>query len=116
MEKIKVFFNNISELISRVTGRFNFYVSEHGRTEGDFEQNYWHINNNFVRDRLHIKKININKITTIAVFVLIYLAICVVFRPWLIFSLTTTAGGDTGTHHYGCLLYTSPSPRDGLLH
>ena len=101
MEKLKAFFNNILNLISQVTDRLRFYIDEQGRIEGDFEQNYWHVNNNFVRDKLHIKKININKITTIVVFVLIYLSICVVFRPWLIFSLTTTAGGDMGTHHYG---------------
>ncbi|MHB1442760.1 MAG: hypothetical protein ACYCXO_08430, partial [Candidatus Humimicrobiaceae bacterium] len=101
MEKLRAFFNNISNLIDRITNRLQFYFDEQGRIEGDFEQNYWYINNNFVRDKLHLKKININKVTTITVFVLIYLSICVVFRPWLIFSLTTTAGGDMGTHHYG---------------
>jgi len=101
MEKLKAFFNKISNIASKVTSRMNFYIDEQGKTEGDFEQNYWHINNSFLRNRLHLKKININKVTTITVFVLIYLSICVVFRPWLIFSLTTTAGGDMGTHHYG---------------
>jgi len=94
MEKLKSFFSNLFN-------RAEFYIDEQGRIEGDFEQNYWYINNSFIRDKLHIKKININKVTTVIVFAIIYLAICVVFRPWLIFSLTTTAGGDTGTHHYG---------------
>src|SRR5450830_1417156 len=101
MEKFKAFFKNIAGIFNSIISRTQFYIDEQGRIEGDFEQNYWHINNSFVRDKLHIKKININKVTTIIVFVLIYFAICVVFRPWLIFSLTTTAGGDTGTHHYG---------------
>ena len=101
MEKLKLFFNNIRSVFINFFNRAEFYIDEQGRIEGDFEQNYWYINNSFVRDKLHIKKININKVTTIIVFAIIYLAICVVFRPWLIFSLTTTAGGDTGTHHYG---------------
>lgn len=101
MEKFRIFLNNISCFFSTFISRAGFYIDEQGRIEGHFEQNYWHINNSFLRDRLHIRKINITKVTTITVFVLIYLAICVVFRPWLILSLTTTAGGDTGTHHYG---------------
>jgi hypothetical protein len=101
MEKLKVFFKNISFWFIGITGRLQFYFDEQGIAEGNFEQNYWYINNSFLREKLHLKKININKVTTIFVFVLIYLSICVVFRPWLIFSLTTTAGGDTGTHHYG---------------
>lgn len=101
MEKFKAFFKNIAGIFNSIISRAQFYIDEQGRIEGDFEQNYWYINNSFVRDKLHIKKININKVTTIIVFVLIYFAICFVFRPWLIFSLTTTAGGDTGTHHYG---------------
>ncbi|MCL4384967.1 MAG: hypothetical protein M1475_00770 [Actinobacteria bacterium] len=101
MEHIKKFFNIISNSINNLINKFKFYIDEQGRIEGGFEQNYWYINNSFIRDKLHIKKININKVTTLTVFILIYLAICVVFRPWLIFSLTTTAGGDTGTHHYG---------------
>ncbi|MCE5330226.1 hypothetical protein LLG07_07860 [bacterium] len=101
MEKFKTFFNNIHSFLNNLFNRAQFYIDEQGRIEGDFEQNYWYINNGFVRDKLHIKKININKVTTIIVFAIIYFAICVVFRPWLIFSLTTTAGGDTGTHHYG---------------
>ena len=101
MEYFKKFFNIISNSINNSINKFKFYIDEQGRIEGDFEQNYWYINNSFIRDKLHIKKININKVTTLIVFILIYLAICVVFRPSLIFSLTTTAGGDTGTHHYG---------------
>lgn len=101
MEYFKKFFNIISNSINNLINKFKFYIDEQGRIEGDFEQNYWYINNSFIKDKLHIKKININKVTTLIVFILIYLAICVVFRPWLIFSLTTTAGGDTGTHHYG---------------
>ena len=101
MEKLRIFLNSVSNFFNTLIGRIQYYIDEQGRIEGHFEQNYWHINNHFLRDRLHIKKIDITKVSTIAVFVLIYLAICVVFRPWMIFSLTTTAGGDTGTHHYG---------------
>jgi len=93
---IKIF-NFFNESIKKI----NFYIEEQGIIEGDFEQNYWYINNSFIKNKLHIKRININKASTLFVFLFIYLAICVVFRPWLIFSLTTTSGGDTGTHHYG---------------
>lgn len=34
------------------------------------------------------------------VFLAIYVALFVFYRPNLLFSLTTTAGGDTGAHHY----------------
>ena len=101
MGKLRAFFNNISNQFSKTANSLHYYIDEQGRIEGDYEKNYWHINNIFIRDRLHLRKININKATTIFVFVLIYISICVVFRPWLIFSLTTTAGGDMGTHHYG---------------
>ncbi|MHB1346393.1 MAG: glycosyltransferase family protein [Candidatus Humimicrobiaceae bacterium] len=101
MGRLRAFFNNISNQFSKKANRLHYYIDEQGRIEGGFEKNYWHINNIFIRDRLHLRKININKVTTIFVFVLIYISICVVFRPWLIFSLTTTAGGDMGTHHYG---------------
>jgi uncharacterized membrane protein len=100
MEKIKAFFKNIPYIFSSLINRTQFYIDGLGRIEAYFEQNYWYINNGFVRDKLHLKKININKVTTIIVFAIIYFAICVVLRPWLIFSLTTTAGGDTGAHHY----------------
>lgn len=37
---------------------------------------------------------------TFLAFVAIYATLLVFFRPDLIFSITTTAGGDTGAHHY----------------
>jgi hypothetical protein len=37
---------------------------------------------------------------TMAAFLAIYLLLIGYFRPDLIFSLTTTSGGDTGAHHY----------------
>lgn len=35
-----------------------------------------------------------------AVFLAVYLTLFVFYKPSLLFSLTTTAGGDTGAHHY----------------
>ncbi len=40
------------------------------------------------------------RISTAAVFLVIYGTLLYFFRPNLLFSLTTTAGGDTGAHHY----------------
>jgi hypothetical protein len=39
-------------------------------------------------------------IPTIITFVIIYAVLLVFYKPNLLFSLTTTAGGDTGAHHY----------------
>jgi hypothetical protein len=39
-------------------------------------------------------------IPTVAVFIVIYAVLFAFFKPNLLFSLTTTAGGDTGAHHY----------------
>jgi len=39
-------------------------------------------------------------IPTLLAFLAIYTVLLVFFRPNLLFSLTTTAGGDTGAHHY----------------
>jgi hypothetical protein len=39
-------------------------------------------------------------LSTAAVFVVIYATLFYFYRPSLLFSLTTTAGGDTGAHHY----------------
>jgi hypothetical protein len=47
------------------------------------------------------KHLKFEKISTIAVFVLIYACLFYIFRPNLLFSPTMTAGGDTGTHHFG---------------
>lgn len=39
-------------------------------------------------------------LSTAAVFLAIYVTLFYFYRPSLLFSLTTTAGGDTGAHHY----------------
>ena len=39
-------------------------------------------------------------IPTLIAFLVIYTVLFVFFKPNLLFSLTTTAGGDTGAHHY----------------
>ena len=39
-------------------------------------------------------------IPTLLAFLAIYTTLFIFFRPNLLFSLTTTAGGDTGAHHY----------------
>jgi hypothetical protein len=41
------------------------------------------------------------RISTIAVFIMIYAALFYIFRPSLLLSPTMTAGGDTATHHFG---------------
>lgn len=88
---------NFKKLHSIFLNALEFQVDN----EDSFEKNYWDIKNSFLVNKLKIKKINITKLSTIIVFFLIYFSICVVFKPWEIFSLTTTCGGDTGTHHYG---------------
>ena len=72
-----------------------------GSLEGSFEENYWDTEHIYIFRKLKIKRINITALSTLVVFLIIYLSICVVFKPWNIFSNTTTTGGDTGTHHYG---------------
>ena len=72
-----------------------------GSLEGSFEKNYWDTEHIYIFRKLKIKRINITALSTLVVFLIIYLSICVVFKPWNIFSNTTTTGGDTGTHHYG---------------
>ena len=72
-----------------------------GSLEGSFEKNYWNTEHIYIFRKLKIKRINITALSTLVVFLIIYLSICVVFKPWNIFSNTTTTGGDTGTHHYG---------------
>ncbi len=47
------------------------------------------------------KQFKFEKISTIAVFIMIYACLFYIFRPNLLFSPTMTAGGDTGTHHFG---------------
>ncbi|MGI5939769.1 MAG: 6-pyruvoyl-tetrahydropterin synthase-related protein [Thermoleophilia bacterium] len=39
-------------------------------------------------------------IPTLLVFLAIYTTLLIFYKPNLLFSLTTTAGGDTGAHHY----------------
>ena len=39
-------------------------------------------------------------VPTLLAFLAIYTTLFIFFRPNLLFSLTTTAGGDTGAHHY----------------
>ena len=39
-------------------------------------------------------------VPTLLAFLAIYTTLLIFFRPNLLFSLTTTAGGDTGAHHY----------------
>ncbi len=39
-------------------------------------------------------------IPTLVAFLIIYAVLFVFYKPNLLFSLTTTAGGDTGAHHY----------------
>jgi hypothetical protein len=39
-------------------------------------------------------------IPTLIAFLVIYAVLLIFYRPNLLFSLTTTAGGDTGAHHY----------------
>jgi len=39
-------------------------------------------------------------IPTVIAFLAIYAVLFVFYRPNLLFSLTTTAGGDTGAYHY----------------
>jgi hypothetical protein len=39
-------------------------------------------------------------IPSLLAFLVIYTVLLIFFRPNLLFSLTTTAGGDTGAHHY----------------
>ena len=39
-------------------------------------------------------------IPTLIAFLIIYTVLLVFYKPNLLFSLTTTAGGDTGAHHY----------------
>ena len=41
-----------------------------------------------------------NWIPSLLAFLVIYTVLLIFFRPNLLFSLTTTAGGDTGAHHY----------------
>jgi len=41
-----------------------------------------------------------NHLPTIAVFSIVFGTLLYFYRPDLLFSLTTTAGGDTGAHHY----------------
>ena len=98
---------NFKKLHSIFLNALEFQVDN----EDSFEKNYWDIKNSFLVNKLKIKKINITKLSTIIVFFLIYFSICVVFKPWEIFSLTTTCGGDTGTHHYGIKFMI-----DNLLH
>src|SRR5665647_177345 len=39
-------------------------------------------------------------VPTLLAFLAIYTTLLIFFKPNLLFSLTTTAGGDTGAHHY----------------
>src|SRR3972149_2999601 len=39
-------------------------------------------------------------VPTLLAFLAIYTTLFIFFRPNLLFSLTTTAGGDPGAHHY----------------
>ena len=80
---------------------FVFSLDGLGSQEKNFEKNYWETGHICFFKKLGIKRINITAVSTLIVFLIIYLSICVVFKPWNIFSPTTTAGGDTGTHHYG---------------
>lgn len=41
-----------------------------------------------------------SRLSTAAVFLVIYITLFYFYRPNLLFSLTTTAGGDMGAHHY----------------
>jgi uncharacterized membrane protein len=41
-----------------------------------------------------------NQLPTIIVFIIIYITLFTVYRPDLIFNLTTVAGGDMGSHNY----------------
>ncbi len=92
--KVKLFIKN----------RWNLVVSVligMSRLEYGFEKNYWEVGHIPLFRKLKIKRINLVALSTFIVFLIIYVSICVVFKPWDIFSNTTTAGGDTGTHHYG---------------
>ena len=40
------------------------------------------------------------RLSVAAVFLAVYITLFVFYKPSLLFSLTTTAGGDTGAHHY----------------
>ncbi len=80
---------------------FIFSLDGLSSQEKNFEKNYWETGHICFFRKLGIKRINITAVSTLIVFLIIYLSICVVFKPWNIFSSTTTAGGDTGTHHYG---------------
>lgn len=92
--KIRLFFKYRWNLLVSALASMN-------QAEDKFENNYWEVSHIPLFKKLKIKRINPVAFSTFIVFLIIYLAICVIFKPWEIFSNTTTAGGDTGTHHYG---------------
>jgi len=91
--RIKLFFKRLRDF-------FVTTFDNQSLLENSLENDYLETENIALFRKLKIKRINITSVSTIIVFLIIYLSICVVFRPWDIFSQTTTAGGDTGTHHY----------------
>lgn len=67
-------------------------ISQEAKTDNEIvEQNCVPIT---LKDRLR------DKLSTIIVFIIIYITLLTVYRPDLIFNLTTVAGGDMGSHNY----------------
>ncbi|MDD3520535.1 MAG: 6-pyruvoyl-tetrahydropterin synthase-related protein [Actinomycetota bacterium] len=95
---------NDKKISSFFKSKWNSFISSLsslGSLENSYGSNYWETGHIRFFKKLKIKRINISAVSTFIVFLIIYLSLCVVFKPWDIFSTTTTAGGDTGTHHYG---------------